>query len=130
MKALLSTLFWAGVVLAGLAAITLAGVALGLLAFLATLSFAHEAPSGWSYPVDCCSGFDCARIPDPAARQVSGGWEFRLSPGDHQFVTEATGPVVIFFPAATVKPSPDGATHACMGLDLTPLCLFVLPGAA
>ncbi|MDR6953831.1 hypothetical protein J2X65_003194 [Ancylobacter sp. 3268] len=97
----------------GLAILTAAGVVAGV-----SIGFAHEAPSGWEYPRDCCSAYDCYPVPAGALRFGPGG-----------ITVEATGET---FPSRStiVRPSGDGAFHRCSraGDPAKPtICLFV-PG--
>lgn len=71
------------------------------LALLAQPGVAHEAPTGWPYPLECCSGEDCRETgpntePDPI--MVPTGWQL------------VDGTVIAF---AEARPSPDGRFHTC-----------------
>lgn len=80
-------------------------------------AFGHKAPSGWAYPRDCCSGFDCRAVPADDVQELDGGrWLYR--------------PLGIVFPASTVRPSRDRHVHVCyQQWDKRPLCIFILQGA-
>lgn len=85
---------------------------------LAGLRRVHDAPSGWSYPFSCCSGFDCRDVPADWVVEERGG--FRVVP---------TGEVVPFADSR-LKLSPDGLTHWCSvagANDGRTLCLFLPP---
>lgn len=82
------------------------------------LAAAHDAPSGWSYPVACCSNFDCREVPYTSVRE-----------GGEGYVIEATGEVLPYGDAR-VKDSPDGEFHWCSAagaMDGRTICLFVPP---
>jgi hypothetical protein len=64
-------------------------------------ALAHDAPKGWSYPVSCCSGFDC--------REVSAA---DISEKPEGYVVGKTGEVVAFSDRR-LKNSPDGEFHWC-----------------
>jgi len=84
-------------------------------------SFAHEAPSGWSYSTECCSGFDCA----PATAEV------RATP--QGWLLTDTGEIVSYG-SPKLRQSGDGEFHVCrppgLQVDGSPLplrCLYVPP---
>lgn len=90
----------------------------------ATLSFfllspdvlaAHDAPSGWAYPFNCCSNQDCREVAD-VPEKADG---YHASNGE-----------TIPYGDPRVKESPDGKFHLCTvaGSDKgRALCLFVPP---
>lgn len=95
-----------------------AGVAVGLISL--SPGRAHEAPSGWSYPLECCSNHDCYEIAASEISVVAEGY----------VIKSAREPQVIPFNRA--RPSPDGRWHRCsVGGDPSAwtLCLFVPEGA-
>jgi len=49
---------------------------------------AHQAPSGWAYPTECCSGIDCAEIPASAVKETQRGYQVTLRAGQHQMVKD------------------------------------------
>lgn len=72
------------------------------------------------YAPECCSGQDCAPLPEGASvDSVRGGDAVRLTPGS----------APVFFPHAKVRPSQDGDYHACVSSTGTPFCLYVPVGA-
>jgi hypothetical protein len=80
-----------------------------------------SAPLGWTYPLSCCSNYDC--------KQVTGGHasgEVREAPGG--YVIAGTGEVVPY-QDKRIRRSPDGAFHWCAhqaGVDAgRTICLFV-----
>lgn len=78
----------------------------------------HDAPAGWAYPGNCCSGVDCREVPDADIIEGARGYEIRKT---HELIP-MTDP--------KVKMSPDGRFHLCTvgGLDDSrTICLFV-PG--
>ena len=99
------------------------GVAAGFFMLLAMTvvpaeGFAHQAPSGWTYPYACCSGQDCREVRDTAIGERPEG-----------YVIKATGEVV-GYEDRRIKYSPDGHYHWCSvaGSDTSrTICLFVPP---
>jgi len=79
---------------------------------------AHNAPSGWTYPMACCRGVDC--------HEVEAG---SIKEGPKGYVIRSTGEVIPMTDSR-VRNSPDGEFHRCSiaGMDNTPtVCLFVPP---
>ncbi|MDP9813833.1 hypothetical protein J2W42_006709 [Rhizobium tibeticum] len=66
-----------------------------IIAFTAALaadgSSAHDAPSGWSYPLACCKssavGGDCEAVPDGRVTKGRRGFRVIIHPGDHHLAT-------------------------------------------
>lgn len=87
-----------------------------LLPGLAQPVSAHDAPSGWSYPYSCCSGYDCRPVQTKAISEKRQG-----------YVINTTGEVVPYTDRR-VQPSPDGEFHWCSVAgadDSRTICLFV-----
>ncbi len=85
-----------------------------LLAVLAAQ--AHDAPSGWKYPYQCCSGYDCRPV---TAKTISTRPE--------GYVIAGTGEVV-GYGDTRIRTSPDDAYHWCSVAgadDGRTICLFV-----
>ena len=79
---------------------------------------AHDAPTGWSYPLSCCSGYDCREV---AARDVIEG--------PKGYVIRVTGEVIPMT-SRKLRTSPDGVFHWCSVAgrdDGATICLFVPP---
>lgn len=79
---------------------------------------AHEAASGWTYPIDCCANQDCREVAPAAISEKPGGYLIKLN-GEQ-----------IPYSDSRVKQSPDGRYHWCsaQGSDKTrTICLFVPP---
>lgn len=77
---------------------------------------AHDAPSGWTYPFACCSGYDCRPVSTKA-----------VSTGPAGYVIETTGEV-LSYSDQRIRNSPDGEYHWCSvaGADTgSTICLFV-----
>lgn len=92
----------------------------GVLMLLSGSAWAHDAPSGWTYPLACCSDYDCREVPDAAIIEGPDGYTIR-----------ATGEVIPMT-SRKVRNSPDGQFHWCSvaGKDDTgTICLFVPPRA-
>lgn len=94
--------------------------AIALAIGAASGALAHDAPTGWSYDVSCCSNKDC-RHDDEAVRPVKTGWLVRQ-----------TGEVIAWGDSR-LRNSPDGRYHICMSAadftstDARVLCLYVPP---
>lgn len=88
-------------------------VLLGMMVY----AFAHEAPSGWRYPEDCCADGDCHPVSCEALREVEGGIAFL----NFKFTKEM------------IRNSKDGFCHVCIGhygpgaANAKPHCLFMTP---
>lgn len=110
--------------------------ALTALAMLALAScgagtpvYAHQAMSGWTYPVECCSDRDCAVIDGRTVRETPAGYVVTVQPGGHpMWGREQTAPLVVTFAYRDAKPSPDGQWHLCISPTGRPLCLFPKQG--
>lgn len=63
---------------------------------------AHKAPSGWTYPIECCSGMDCAPVTH-AIRSAEGILQ----------VTTQHGTAIVS-PQLQPRESKDGQMHACI----------------
>jgi hypothetical protein len=78
-------------------------------------ALAHKAPSGWSYPAECCAGIDCYEISEREVRQERDGW-YVLATGE-------------FFPLGWYRDSPDEHFHRCSAnsgdRSAHTYCLFV-----
>lgn len=103
-----------------LVAIWVALVLFAAWSVLATGAHAHDAPSGWSYPFSCCSGYDCRPVETKAVSERPEG-----------YVINGTGEVV-GYRDTRVRHSPDGLFHWCSVAgkeDGRTICLFVPPRA-
>lgn len=94
----------------------------GAVTFAAGLSaaFGHEAPTGWSYPSNCCSNHACREIKSDQVKETPAGYTILLS-----------GETVPYGDPRVID-SPDGRFHWCStaGLDNGfTLCLYVPPRA-
>jgi hypothetical protein len=81
-------------------------------------ALAHDAPTGWSYPFSCCSGYDCREVSSKAISEKPDG-----------YVIKGTGEVVAYSDTR-LKNSPDGEYHWCSvagANDTRTICLFVPP---
>lgn len=79
---------------------------------------AHEAPSGFKYPSECCGGHDCRPVPCASIRERADGAAYW------------TG---LFFTREQVRMSGDGSCHVCVSYDMSnpptryPHCIFLAP---
>jgi hypothetical protein len=95
------------------------GILILTLIGLLTSANAHEAPTGWKYPWQCCANNDCQQVSDKAIEEQKDG-----------YVILSTGEVVAYGDKR-IKDSPDGEYHWCAhpsGPDVGhTICLFVPP---
>lgn len=86
---------------------------------------AHEAPTGWSYPLACCSSIDCRQVGRGTASPV------RIIEGPDGFRVSTTNEVIPYGDPR-VRQSPDGEFHWCStaGSDVgSTICIFAPPRA-
>lgn len=90
---------------------------LGGFALLSLLSpaTAHDAVTGWSYPLECCAQKDCKAVPETAVSERKEG-----------YVVEYTGER-LKYSDSRIRLSPDGVYHWCAAGGLRTICLFVPP---
>lgn len=101
-------------------AVPAALLVLGLALLLSTCNAAeaHDAPSGWTYPLSCCSDYDCRAVAEADVLERPEG-----------YVIAATGEVIPMT-SRKVRQSPDGIFHWCSVAgrdDGATICLFVPP---
>jgi hypothetical protein len=95
-----------------------AGAISTLVLFATQPAGAHDAPSGWTYPLACCSDYDCREVADADVVE-----------GPEGYVIKVTGEVIPMT-SRKVRKSPDGVFHRCSvqgKQDSATLCLFVPP---
>jgi hypothetical protein len=129
-------------IIAILAAITLAvmlpvaGAAAALILFPVNRALAHSAPTGWEYDPRCCSGKDCALLPNGSVKALSDGYHIYLEVGQHPMATLQPIQVVIPYNSHKIKESPDGEYHGCFSQQYknnageifqNSFCLYVPP---
>ncbi|WP_085467649.1 hypothetical protein [Mesorhizobium australicum] len=94
-------------------------LALLFVAMGAREASAHDAPAGWTYPLSCCSSFDCREAQTGEVEERPEG-----------FVIAGTGEIVPMTDRR-IRNSPDGKFHWCArqsGVDAgCTICLFVPP---
>lgn len=91
---------------------------------MASEAGAHEAPSLWMYPANCCSGRDCSRVPMAQVSDGPEGYRVVLKPGDHNMAPNG-GTYLIPYPLA--KASGDHEFHICILPSGTVICFFYPP---
>jgi hypothetical protein len=94
------------------------GVAALSLGAASDTALAHDAGSGWKYPISCCSGYDCREVSTKLVKEQPEG-----------YVISTTGEV-IGYGDKRVKISEDQEYHWCSigGTDTgSTICLFVPP---
>jgi hypothetical protein len=105
--------FWLGV--AGLFLFTL--WLFGMLAMLPAQ--AHHAPSGWSYPWQCCSNRDCRPVECDTLEEIEDGKVRDIENGQT-------------YDRSMVQSSGDSHCHLCTELgkvDGKPICAFIQQGS-
>ncbi|PLP56328.1 hypothetical protein CYK37_26500 [Mesorhizobium loti] len=95
--------------------------AVALLALISSVllcasASAHDAPAGWTYDIECCSGLDCYQAPASDVKETRDG--YLLSTGE-----------LIPYSDRRIRPSRDEFFHECkpggMTGSLRSLCLYV-----
>lgn len=43
------------------------------MAVTPAVALAHDAPSGWTYPSECCADFDCREVEASTIKEGRGG---------------------------------------------------------
>jgi len=120
--------FYSGMAVAGI--VVLVAFCLACWLLWATEARAHEAPSGMSYPPDCCQGTradgtgDCDPIPSSSVREIPGGWVITIGPGDHPLATKKH---VFVKKYGEERRSTDGAYHICLWPDENTARCFLSP---
>lgn len=87
-----------------------------ILGASAAPALAHDAPTGWSYPYSCCSGYDCRAVEPKLISERPEG-----------YVIIGTGEIVAYSDKR-IRYSPDGEYHWCSVAgrdDSRTICLFV-----
>ena len=93
---------------------------------------AHDAPSGWTYPVHCCSQTDCHQIDESALEEYPNYWVIRAT--KELFLKPEIDNSKAGIPSnaevsGVATYSPDGLFHRCSGHngaeDGVTYCLFV-----
>jgi len=82
-----------------IASIVLAAAILSLFAFAA---LAHEAPEGWSYPLQCCSLQDCRPTTSGEVKETRDG-----------YLLTSTGEFLAHGDKRIKELSQDGMVHVC-----------------
>jgi hypothetical protein len=113
------------------------GATLGLLFWLAAVSvgWTHEAPTGWTYHLGCCSNQDCNELPGSAVQERDGGFVVTVGPEENNQLIEKTTYFVAYDDTRIREPK-DGYYHACFSKQYVMngkmeggrlLCLYVPP---
>ena len=77
-------------------------------------ALAHDAPSGWAYPPECCGERDCTQIDAKRVVELAGSY---VIDGIYHISNERT------------RWSPDGEYHACFNSIGALICFFAPPKA-
>ena len=102
----------------GLPMIRFAASAFAVSVIASLPAAAHDAKAGWTYPLACCSDYDCREVADADVLERPEG-----------YVIKVTGEVIPMT-SRKVRPSPDGVFHWCSVAgkdDGKTICLFVPP---
>lgn len=104
---------------------------IGLFVVSAVLAvYAHDAPTGWSYPMECCHQLDCGPVVKTDFTDPKDGSLRKLIVTIEKQGTFYTAVVDTTFP---VRQSPDNLMHACIRPPAVDqvfgrlICLFVPP---
>lgn len=92
-------------------------IAMAMVVFPA-MAFPHDAPSGWTYPSECCADFDCREVEASTIKEGKGG-----------YMVSKTGEEIPYNDAR-VRNSPDGEYHVCSAGGVVTgktICIFVPP---
>lgn len=101
-------------------------LAAGLVLAAAFPAWGHQAPSGWTYSMECCSGMDCAPAPPGSVTERDGGWLIVIPPGVHDMAPGGwTGHMP--YRDKRIRQSADEYFHVCISGTGALLCLY-LPG--
>lgn len=99
-------------------------VVIWIVVVFITITNAHDAPTGWTYPYKCCSNKDCHPLGKGEWSEVEGGYSVKGK----------------FFDYMDARPSPDGDAHICENpnngyviqshdrTDDEPSCIFIPQG--
>jgi hypothetical protein len=102
-------------------------VAAGLLFPHEALS--HNAPAGWAYDSDCCSGVDCYEIDDSEIEITAQGYEIKATREVVPFV--GSGGKALDGGIITRRRSKDEHYHRCSrqygSRSAASICLYVPP---
>lgn len=98
-----------------------------LLTFgLLPAAYAHQAQSGWTYPVECCSDTqDCQAISGRDVSMDDQGYIVTLKPGEHRHVPEGG---TFYMLDSQIKQSRDDNFHVCIHEYTNgpgAICLFI-----
>lgn len=109
----------------------LAGTAVCAILFAAAglgPASAHQAPSGWTYPRECCSDTqDCQTIRASDVSEDKDGYIVTLKPGEHRHAPDGG---TFYMLDNQVKPSGDDEYHVCIHEYTNgpgAICLYIPP---
>ena len=92
---------------------------------------AHQAMSGWQYPMSCCADNDCAQIAPETVRETARGYVITIQPGTHpMWKADRGGPLIVSVPYAQARVAPDGRWHICLDHTGKVLCFFASAGGS
>lgn len=98
----------------------------GGFALTTCVAMGHEAPSGWTYDIECCSSIDCAPVMAEAVTVTPDGWRVVLGVGEH--FTGRTVDQIVPFDDPRIRISGDEDFHVCLSIHTGRLlCVYVPP---
>lgn len=114
------------------AAMAIAAFVMGAIGWFALRpAHAHEAPSGWRYPLSCCSGYDCRVVDEPGTPPEDIHHSVQVLRVDGGYQISTTGEIIHEILDGkrneAIKVSPDGEVHWCSVAgkdDGKTICLF------
>ncbi len=93
--------------------------------------YAHQAMSGWTYPLACCADNDCAQVAPETVKETAQGYVVTIAPGTHpMWRADRPAPLVVRIPYRDAKVSPDGRWHICLNGAGDLLCFFSAQGGS
>ena len=92
---------------------------------------AHQAMSGWAYPIECCSGHDCAEIDAGTVTETVDGYVVTVLPGGHpMWRQDRARPLTLRIAHRDARQSPDGRWHLCIDASGRLLCFYAALGGS
>ena len=110
--------------------------AAAVILWLTVPAWPHQAPSGWTYSQNCCSGRDCAQAEAGQVEERPDGYHVSVAPGHHPMVKDVPFATIVAYGDTRIRNSLDEHFHICLSpryhhADGTwsqrLLCLYVPP---
>lgn len=103
-------------------------IAAGMIAAMCSKAKAHTAPSGWEYPLSCCSGVDCAEVSGATIKEGPDAITVTLAIGSHPMVQHWPVTFTVPYGDSRIKDSPDGVWHVCVSRQNPQLSAAMMGG--